>query len=87
MSLLILLISFFAGFSNLEAGKPYFFMKGGNQTLPAAHKTGFTFDLNNTKFPPQVKELVPFEEHLMKLVKNLRFQKVDNKFQRMQAKI
>ena len=29
---------------------------------------------------------MPFEEDLMKLVKNLRFQKVDNKFQRKLAK-
>ena len=42
--------------------------------------------LNNTKCPPQVKELVPFEGDLRKLVKNLRFQKVDNKFQRKLAK-
>ena len=73
MCLLILPISFFAGFRNLVAGKPYFFMKGGHQTEPAAHKTGFTFGLNSTKCPPQVKELAPFEGHLMKLVKNLRF--------------
>ena len=48
-------------------------MKGGHQTEPAAHKTGFTFGLNSTECPPQVKELAPFEGHLMKLVKNLRF--------------
>ena len=37
-------------------------MKGENQTESTAHKTGFTFGLNSTKFPLQVKELVPFEE-------------------------
>ena len=61
-------------------------MKRGNQTGPTAHKTGFTFGLNSTKCPPQVKELLPFEKHLIKLVKNLKFRKVDNKFQRMLAK-
>ena len=61
-------------------------MKGGNQTEPTAHKTGFTFGLNSTKCPPQVKELVPFEEDLTKLVKSLRFRKVDNKFKRTLAK-
>ena len=61
-------------------------MKGGNQTEPTAHKTGFTFGLNSTKCPPQVKQLVPFEEDLIKLVKNLRFWKVDNKSQRTLAK-
>ena len=50
-------------------------MKGGNQTEPTAHKTGFTFDLNSTKYPPQVKQLMPFEEDLIKLVKNLRSEK------------
>ena len=33
-----------------------------------------------------MKELVPFEEDLIKLVKNLRLRKVDNKFQRTLAK-
>ena len=66
--------------------KAIFFMKGGNQAEPTAHKTGFKFGLNSTKCPPQVKELVPFEEDLIKLVKNLRFRKVDNKFQRTLAK-
>ena len=42
--------------------KTIFFMKGGNQTEPTAHKTGFTFGLNSTKCPPKVKELVQFEE-------------------------
>ena len=42
--------------------KSIFFMKGGNQTdLP--HKTGLTFGINSAKCPPQVKELVPFEEN------------------------
>ena len=46
-------------------------MKGRNQTESTAHKTGFAFGLNSTKCPPQVKELVPFEEYLIKLVKNI----------------
>ena len=54
-------------------------MKGGNQTEPTTHKTGLTFGLNSTKCPPQLKELVPFEEDLIKLVKNLRLRKVDKK--------
>ena len=59
-------------------------MKGGNQTVPTAHKTGFTLGLNSTKCPPQLKELVPFE-NLIKLVKNLKYRKVDHKFQRTLA--
>ena len=59
-------------------------MKGGYQTEPTAPKTGLTFRLNSTKCPSQIK--VPFEEDLIKLVKNLRFRKVDNKFQKALAK-
>ena len=66
--------------------KAIFFMKGGNQTEPTAHKTGLPFGLNSTKCPPKVKELVPSEEDLTKLVKSLRFRKVDNKFKRALAK-
>ena len=54
-------------------------MKGGNQTEPTTHKTELTFGLNSTKCPPQLKGLVPFEEDLIKLVKNLRLRKVDKK--------
>ena len=38
--------------------KAIFFMKCGNETEPATHKTELTFGLNSTKFPPQVKELM-----------------------------
>ena len=48
-------------------------MKVGNQTEPTTYNVGLIFILNRTKCPPQVKELVPFEEDLIKLVKNLRF--------------
>ena len=34
----------------------------------------------------QLKELVPYEEDLIKLVKNIKFRKVDNRFQRTLAK-
>ena len=61
-------------------------MKGGNQIDPTTHKTGLTFGINSTKCPPQVKELVSFEEDLIKLIKNIRFWKVGNKFQRTHAK-
>ena len=35
-------------------------MKSGYQTEPIAIKIGLTFDLNSTKCPPQVKELMTF---------------------------
>ena len=44
------------------------------------------FGLDSTKCPSKVKELVPFQKDLIKLVKNLIFRKVDNKFQRTLAK-
>ena len=56
-------------------------MKGRNQNKPNAHKTRFAFGLNSSKCLPKVKQIVSFEEGLIKLVKNLRFRKLDNKFQ------
>ena len=41
--------------------------------------------LNNIKCQTQVKKLVLFED-LIKLIKNLRFRKVDNEFQRTLAR-
>ena len=61
-------------------------MKSKNQTELTIHRTGLTFGLNSIKCPLQVKKLVPFEEDLIKFPKNLRFRKVDNKFQRTIAK-
>ena len=52
-------------------------MKCGNETEPATHKIELTFGLNSTKCPLQVKELMPFEDDLIKFVKNLRFRKED----------
>ena len=57
--------------------KAIFFMKCGNETEPTTHKTGLTFGLNSAKCPLEVKELVTFEEDLIKFVKNLRFRKKD----------
>ena len=61
-------------------------MKARNQTEPTAQKTRLTFGLNSTKCQWQPKELMPFEDWKKKKIKNLRFQKVDNKLQRMLAK-
>ena len=44
--------------------------------------TFLTQDKDQTELTYKVKDL-PFKEDFIKLVKNLRFQKVDNKFQRM----
>ena len=50
-------------------------MKDGNETEASAHKTGFTFGLDSTKCSPQVKDLVAFEQDLIKLVKILESEK------------
>ena len=40
-----------------------------------------TYGFKSTKCPPVVPELSQFENHLMYLVKNLEFRKVNNEFQ------
>ena len=55
------------------------------QNLVVNHKSQ-PVKLNPANCPPQLKELVPFEEDLIKLVKNLRFREEENKFQRTLAK-
>ena len=50
-------------------------MKGGNQTEPTAHKTGFTFGLNSTKCPPQEKRVNAVWRRFDKISKNLRSEK------------
>ena len=65
--------------------KAIFFMKGRNQIEPTARKIELTSGLNSTKCSTQVKDLVLFEGDLIKLVKNHRFRKVSNKFQRTLA--
>ena len=37
--------------------------------------------MNSNKCPPQLKELIPFEDDLVDLVKNIKFRKVRNDFQ------
>ena len=65
--------------------KAIFFMEGGNQTEPTARKIELTSGLNSTKCSTQANDLVLFEGDLIKLAKNLRFRKVNNKFQRTLA--
>ena len=37
--------------------------------------------MNSNKCPPQLKELIPFKDDLIDLVKNIKFRKVRNYFQ------
>ena len=39
------------------------------------------YGLKSNKCPPQLKELIPFEDDLIDLVKNIQFRKVRNDFQ------
>ena len=37
--------------------------------------------MRSNKCPPQLKELIPFEDDLVDLVKNIKFRKIRNNFQ------
>ena len=41
-----------------------------------------TYGLKSLNFPPKIKEMVPFEEDLWNLVDQLKFRKIEGKFQR-----
>ena len=40
------------------------------------------YGLKSTRCPSHVKELLPFENHLLELVKNIKFRKTTNEFQK-----
>ena len=43
--------------------------------------SGLAYGLKSNKSPPHLKELIPFEDDLADLVKNIKFRKVRNNFQ------
>ena len=47
--------------------------------LKGSEKENFVF--KTVKCPSSVKELVPFENHMMEMIKNLEFKRVHNEFQ------
>ena len=42
---------------------------------------GFSYGLKSGRSPPQVKDLIQFEDDLVRIVKELKFRKVKNNFQ------
>ena len=57
-----------------------FFTNNSKETTKS-FASGSVYGLKSTKCPPQLKELIPFEDDLIDLVKNIKFRKVRNDFQ------
>ena len=54
-----------------------------NKKATEDYKQGFSYGLKSGRSPPQVKDLIQFEDDLVRMVKNLKFRKVKNNFQNM----
>ena len=59
------------------------FFINNNTRATEDHKQGFSYDLKSGRSPPQVKDLIQFEDDLVRIVKELKFPKVRNNFQKM----
>ena len=59
------------------------FFINSNKKTTEDNKQGFSYGLKSGRSPPQVKELIQFDDDLVKLVKDLKFRKVKNDFQKM----
>ena len=60
--------------------KAIFFINSSKDTSKS-RASGSVYGLKSNKCPPQLKELIPFEDDLVDLVKNIKFSKVRNDFQ------
>ena len=60
--------------------KAIFFINNSKET-GESRASGSEYGLKSNKCPPQLKELIPFEDDLVELVKNIKFRKVRNYFQ------
>ena len=60
--------------------KAIFFINNSKETTESC-ASGSVYGLNSNKCPRQLKELIPFEDDLVDLVKNIKFRKVRNDFQ------
>ena len=58
-----------------------FFIKNTKKTTED-DKQGFSFGLKSGRGPPQVKDLIQFDDNLVKIEKELKFRKVNNDFQK-----
>ena len=54
-----------------------------NKKTTEDYKQGFSYGLERGRSPPQVKDLIQFEDDLVRIVKELKFRKVKNNFQKM----
>ena len=61
--------------------KAIFFINNSKETTESRASSS-AYGLKSNKCPPQLKELIPFEDDLIDLVKNIKFRKVRNDFQK-----
>ena len=69
--------------------KALFFMKDNDDsrrentetTQDAAEDDNCNFGFKSRKCPPQIKELIPFEDDMLQMIENLRFRNTSNQFQ------
>ena len=59
--------------------KAVFFINN-NKKATEDYKQGFSYGLKSARNPPQVKDLIQFEDDLVRIVKELKFRKVKNNF-------
>ena len=57
------------------------FFINNNKKATEDYKEGFSYGLKSGRSPPQVKDLIQFEDGLDRIVKELKFRKVKNNFQ------
>ena len=53
-----------------------------NNKATEDHKQGFSYGLQSLRSPPHVKDRIQFEGDLVRIVKELKFRKVKNNFQK-----
>ena len=51
------------------------FFINNNKKATEDHKQGFSYGLKSSRSPPQVKDLIQFEDDLVRIVKELKFPK------------
>ena len=61
--------------------KAIFFLSENEGDDEESPETPETYGLPSKKCPAQVKELIPFENDLLKLAKNVEFKQISNEFQ------
>ena len=62
------------------------FFINNNKKATVDHKEGFSYGLKSGRSPSQVKDLIQFEDDLVRIVKELKFRKVKNNLQKMLRK-